>query len=88
VINTPRDCVIDKGQALDLLVRGVISHVSYEEEIEVLQRHENVAVVMGRDIVVDTPGSAPVHRRFTNVWRAEGGSWRMIARHANKGGSS
>ncbi len=84
VINTPRDFVIDKRQALDHLARGVIAHTSYEEEIEVLQRHEDVVVVMGRDVVVGAPGSPPVHRRFTNVWRAEGGSWRMIARHANQ----
>ncbi len=88
VINTPRDTVIDKGRALDLLARGVISHVSYEEEVEVLQRHDDVVTIMGRDVVVDRPGTPSVHRRFTNVWRAEGGSWRMIARHASKSADS
>jgi hypothetical protein len=23
------------------------------------------------------------HRRFTNLWRLEGGTWRCFARHAN-----
>ena len=86
VINSPRDLVIDKDQALDHLARGLIAHLSYEEEIEVLRRHEDIVTVMGRDVVIDAEGTPPVRRRFTNVWRAEGGSWRMIARHANKSG--
>jgi hypothetical protein len=33
-------------------------------------------------------GKAPlagqtVKRRFTNIWSREGGTWRLIARHAN-----
>ena len=67
---------------LDLLSRGLIRHLSQDVSIELMQRHGNVVVVMGRDVVRNPPEGATVHRRFTNVWEAEGGSWRMIARHA------
>jgi len=32
--------------------------------------------------VVNEPGAEPVSRRYTNVWQAHDGGWRMIARHA------
>jgi hypothetical protein len=39
--------------------------------------------VMGGDRVTDPPDATVTHRRFTNLWRLEGGSWRCFARHAN-----
>jgi len=47
--------------------------------------------IMGLETVeprVDTPSAGlsagrKVQRRFTNVWREEGGTWRLYARHAN-----
>src|SRR5512143_2298615 len=83
VVNSPVNRVLDRGQVLDLLQKGVISHASYEEHIETVKRHGDLVIVMGRDVVTDTAASPPVQRRFTNVWRASGPSWRLIARHAN-----
>jgi hypothetical protein len=44
-------------------------------------------IVMGFETVVPvSPGAAAppsIPRRFTNIWKKEGGTWRMIARHAN-----
>ena len=45
--------------------------------------HGDVVVVMGRDRVTDGPEHAVSHRRFTNLWRLDGGAWRCFARHAN-----
>ena len=82
IVNSPLDRINTRDQVLDLLSRGLIRHLSQDVSIELMQRHGNVVVVMGRDVVRNPPEGATVHRRFTNVWEAEGGSWRMIARHA------
>ena len=38
---------------------------------------------MGSEQVTNAPDGPVLLRRFTNVWRAEDGSWRLIVRHAN-----
>ncbi len=83
VVNSPLDQIHDRNQVLDLLSRGVIRHLSYDVQIELIRRHGDVIVVMGRDVVTNPPDGAPVHRRFTNVWAPAGGARRMIARHAH-----
>ena len=83
LVNSPINRVHDKNQVLDLLQRGIIRHVSLEEHVEVATRQGDLVIVMGRDEVSDVPGSPPIARRFTNVWRASGSSWELIARHAN-----
>jgi ketosteroid isomerase-like protein len=82
-VNSPLNRVLDREQVLDLLQRGIIHHAAYEIHIESIVRHGDVVIVMGHDVVANTPGSPPVHRRFTNLWRGDGESWLMIARHAN-----
>jgi len=82
VVNSPINRIHSKAQVLDLLQKGIIAHVSFIEHIEATMRDGDVVVVMGRDEVVNTAGAEPIHRRFTNVWRAAGDSWRLIARQA------
>ena len=86
VVNSPMGRVLDRSQALDLLQRGVISHASYDEHVEVIKRHGDAVIVMGHDVITDAPGGPPILRRFTNVWRAAGGSWQLVARHAHPAG--
>jgi hypothetical protein len=38
---------------------------------------------MGNDRVTDPPDGTISRRRFTNLWRIEGGTWRCFAPHAN-----
>jgi hypothetical protein len=52
-------------------------------DIEHRARHGAVVVVMGSDRVTDGPDGRVSHRRFTNLWRLDGGAWRCFARHAN-----
>jgi hypothetical protein len=52
-------------------------------DIEQMACHGDVVVVMGRDRVTDGPEQTISHRRFTNLWRLDGGAWRCFARHAN-----
>jgi ketosteroid isomerase-like protein len=82
-VNSPHNVVGDKRRTLALLETGRIQHTSLTAEIEHKARHGDIVVVMGRDRVTDPPEGTITHRRFTNLWRLEGGSWRCFARHAN-----
>ncbi len=83
LVNSPLNVVSDKGRTLALLQAGRIRHTSFTAEIEQMARHGDVVVVMGSDRVTDPPDGIVSHRRFTNLWRLEGGAWRCFARHAN-----
>jgi hypothetical protein len=83
LVNSPINRVNDKRQVLGLLQAGTIAHSSFEAEIEVIERRQDLVVVMGSERIVNAPGTPVVHRRFTNVWRPEGGVRRMVLRHAN-----
>ena len=83
LVNSPANLVNEKRRTMALLEAGRIRHTSLESEIERMVRHGDVVVVMGSDRVVDPPDGTVTHRRFTNLWRLEGGAWRCFARHAN-----
>lgn len=83
LVNTPLNRVNDKRQVLGLLKAGTIAHTSFEADIEVIERRDDLVFVMGGERIVNGPGTPVIHRRFTNVWRTEGGAWRMVLRHAN-----
>jgi ketosteroid isomerase-like protein len=82
IVNSPIHRVDDKNTVLDLLERGVIEHTSSVEHIEVMKRLGDLVTVMGHDVVTNPPDERPVHRRFTNVWRADGETWRLLIRQA------
>jgi ketosteroid isomerase-like protein len=83
LVNSPVNLVNDKRRTLALLEAGRIRHLSLTFEIEHMACHGDVVVVMGRDRVTDPPDGTISHRRFTNLWRLDGGTWRCFARHAN-----
>jgi ketosteroid isomerase-like protein len=83
LVNSPINRVHRKRLVLDLLRAGTIAHVSFDAQIDAVERQRDLVIVMGSETVVNTPGGPVIHRRFTNVWRAEDGTWRMILRHAN-----
>lgn len=83
LVNSPLNFVNDKRRTLALLEAGRIRHTSFTFEIEHMACHGDVVVVMGRDRVTDPPDDTISHRRFTNLWRLDGGRWRCFARHAN-----
>jgi ketosteroid isomerase-like protein len=83
LVNSPLNLVNDKRGTLTLLETGRIRHTSLAYEIERMVGHGDVIVVMGRDRVTDPPDGTISHRRFTNLWRLDGGAWRCFARHAN-----
>jgi ketosteroid isomerase-like protein len=83
LVNSPINRIHNKQQVLDLPRAGTIAHSSFDAEIEAVERRHDAVIVMGSESIVNAPGSAVITRRFTNVWRREGGSWRLFLRHAN-----
>lgn len=82
LVNSPLNVVNDKARVLELLGSGRIRHTMDEVEIEHIARYGDVVVVMGHDTVDGPPANVLTHRRFTNVWQLQNGTWQMIARHA------
>ncbi len=92
-VNAPNNrVVVGRRSNLDTFVRGgIINFSSFERAIEFTRVDGNFAVVMGLETVIpltDAPSAGlvagrPVKRRFTNIWRKEGDTWRLHWRHAN-----
>ena len=93
VVNAPNNqVVVGRQQNLDTFVRGgVINFSSFERTIEFIRVDGNFGVLMGLETVVprtDVPSAGLVagqviRRRFTNIWKKEGDTWRLCWRHAN-----
>jgi Domain of unknown function (DUF4440) len=82
LVNSPLNIVNDKAKVLDLLGKGLIRHTRDDVQIEHIVRYGDIVVVMGGDTVDGPPSNVLTHRRFTNIWQLQDGSWRLIARHA------
>jgi ketosteroid isomerase-like protein len=87
VVNSPLNAVVDKARLLDMVRKGVLAISSFEQNIEQVRRYGDVVVVMGADSVVyaaPSPNAGRTdRRRFTDLWRSEGGRWRFVARQAS-----
>lgn len=87
VVNSPLNVVVDKARLLDMVRKGVLTISSFDQNIEQVRRYGDVVVVMGGDSVVyaaPSPNAGQTHRRrFTDLWRRDGGRWRFVARQAS-----
>ena len=93
VVNAPNNrVVVGKRAVLDTFVgSGVINFSSFERQIEFVRQDGDYVIIMGLETVrplTDAPAAGlvagqEVHRRFTNIWKREDGTWRLYARHAN-----
>jgi ketosteroid isomerase-like protein len=92
-VNAPTNQVVVGRQAvLDAFVHSqVINFSRFERTIEFVRTDGGFVFIMGLEMVTpitDAPNAGlvagrTVHRRFTNVWKNEDGTWRLFARHAN-----
>jgi ketosteroid isomerase-like protein len=92
-INAPNNqVVVGRQRNLDAFVRsGIINFSSFERTIEFARVDGAFALIMGLETVTprsDAPSvglvaGRPVKRRFTNIWKKEGDTWRLYWRHAN-----
>jgi ketosteroid isomerase-like protein len=89
IVNNPQNQIsTSRDGVLDLVKHGLIRYTAFERRIESIRFNaDDIAIVMGAE-TIDPVGAAPraggtVERRFTNIWRKQHGTWRVIARHAN-----
>jgi ketosteroid isomerase-like protein len=86
IVNSPLNTIVEKPALLDMVRSGMLSISSFEQRIEAVRRFGDITLVMGEDTAVWAAPSLNAgqthHRRFTDIWRLEGGDWRFIARQA------
>ena len=83
IVNSPINRVHDKKRVLELLQAGIISHSSLECQAEAMIQQGRFVIVMGAEVLTNSPGGPQVRRRYTNIWGPAGESWQLVARHAN-----
>jgi len=88
VVNNPENkIVLAKPNPID---RPVLQNqkTSFTRVVEKIIINGDVAISMGKETVVSMDDASKpektVERRYTNIWMKKDGSWKLIARHANK----
>ena len=93
VVNAPNGQVVRGRRAVidDFVRTGIINFSSFDREIEFMRVEGDFVVTMGLETLralADSPANGlrageTTRRRFTNIWRREGSTWRLYVRHAN-----
>lgn len=86
IINSPANVIGNVEGTKALLRSGGLNYLSFERNIEKTMFHDNVAIVMGGEII-KPQGSQPnagkvVSRRFSHMWLYKNDQWSIIARQA------
>ncbi|HEX7338007.1 MAG TPA: nuclear transport factor 2 family protein [Gemmatimonadales bacterium] len=87
-VNAPTNKVLAGRDAVMALVHGgVINFSRFDRTIEFIRIDGDLGIIMGRETIRPV-GNAPgagrtLQRRFTNIWKREGDTWRLYIRHAN-----
>jgi ketosteroid isomerase-like protein len=89
IVTNPFNQVIDKPQVIERVKANIIKYTSMTKVVEHVRTFGDIAVTMGLETAKVTPDADRAdagqltYRRFTEVWKLRGGSWKKIARHAN-----
>jgi hypothetical protein len=86
VVNSPQNKVGTVENTKMSIRTGMLNYASFERNIEKITFNDNLAIVMGEEILKPQGktinAGKTVTRRFTNVWKNSNNSWRIIARQA------
>ena len=87
MVNSPNNKVVIGGQ-VKMVASGFIKYSSFVLENEQTMVKDDLVITMGKETVVTSGGNYPtagktVHRRYTQVWQKQNGSWICIARQAS-----
>lgn len=86
MVHNPENTIVKFEQVIERVKTGRINYSSFDRIIENISFIENIAVVMGKEIIIPqgatTNAGKTVTRRFTNVWMKAKGVWRLTARQA------
>lgn len=84
-IVNPSGVVASKEELLALLLGGTSPYRSAVYQTDTVRVYRDVVVSTGLETVVPNTGAQAgqqVRRRITQVWKREGGDWRLALRHA------
>ena len=86
VVNTPANVVGDIENTKKNLRAGRLNYSSMTRNIERITIIENIAIVMGNEILkpqgTNENAGKTVTRRFTNIWMKSMDGWRIVARQS------
>lgn len=86
IVNTPANVVGTVEGTKAQLRSGNLNYLSFERMIEKISFSDNVAIVMGGEVIKpqgkQINAGKTVTRRFTHVWLYKNNSWSIIARQA------
>ena len=86
VVHNPENTIVTFKQITERIKSGKIDYSSFERIIEKISFVENIAIVMGKEIVtpkgVTTNAGKTVTRSFTNIWMKTETGWKLTARQA------
>lgn len=86
IVNTPANIVGTAEGTKAHFRSGDLNYLSFERMIEKITFHDNVAIVMGGEVIKpqgkQMNAGKTVFRRFTHVWLYKNKSWSLIARQA------
>ena len=85
VVNNPFNQVVEASEGP--IRTGALTYSSFVREVESVRVHGGVVIVMGRETVVPKDDSLDagrtIHRRYTNIWVKQDGTWLLTGRHAS-----
>ncbi len=86
IVNTPANVVGTVEGTKAHFRSGDLNYLSFERNIEKITFNDNVAIVMGGEIIKpqghQVNAGKTVSRRFTHVWLYKNNQWSIIARQA------
>lgn len=81
-VNNPQNGISRPGDAVARNAAGRISYDSYVRTIEYIGMRGNYVLLMGGEVVTPKGTTAPILRRFTDLWEPTDGGWLLSARQA------
>jgi hypothetical protein len=86
IVNTPANVVGTVEGTKAHFRSGDLHYLSFERNIEKISFNDNVAIVMGGEVIKpqgkQINAGKVVTRRFTHVWQYANNNWSLIARQA------
>ena len=87
LVNSPFNNVADKAMATQRFKGGIIEYTAMDRVIDYDGLRKSGEVVAMGEEIIKPRGNAlhagkTIRRRFTDVWRNDGGTWKLVLRQA------
>lgn len=86
-VNSPENKVVIGKPNVLAAVQNHAHYSSFDRKIEFIHIDGSIAIIMGAETIQRINDASlagkPIQRRFTNIWKKDGETWCLMARHAN-----